>query len=115
MKFKDTQQGLPNSTESLRLVGDCNPRWMRKRRPLRRGAARSILGKQPRPNKKLVPGYLHKVPEIRCRERVRPGSLPNFAKEAKAQESSVHFLECEQEFPEEQLEGLSFKQITNGA
>lgn len=76
---------------------------------------RSTLGKQPRPDKKLVPAYLHKVPELRCRERVRPGSLPNFAKEAKSRESSVHFLEREQEFPQGQLEGLSFKQITNGA
>jgi len=55
------------------------------------------------------------MPELKCRERVRPGSLPNFAKEAKAQESSVHFLEQEQELPEGQLEGLSFKQIANGA
>lgn len=46
---------------------------------------------------------------------MRPGSLPNFAKEVKAQESSVRFLERQQEFPEGQLEGLSFKQITNGA
>lgn len=71
--------------------------------------------KHPWPDKKLVPAYLQKVRELRCRERVRPGSLPNFAKEAKAQESSMHFLEREQEFPEEQLEGLSFKQITNRA
>lgn len=55
------------------------------------------------------------MPELRCKERVRPGSLPNFAKEAKAQESSVHFLEWGQECPEGQLEGLSFKQITDGA
>lgn len=115
MKFKDAQQDLPTSTESLRVAGGWNSRWMRKRRPLKRGAARSTLGKQPWPDKKLVPAYLHKVPELRCRERVRPGSLPNFAKEAKAQESSVHFLEQEQELPEGQLEGLSFKQITNGA
>lgn len=88
---------------------------MRKRRPLRRGAARSTLGQQPRPDKKLVPAYLHKVPKLRCRERVCSGSLPRFAKETEAQESSVHFLKWEQEFPEGQLEGLSFKQITDRA
>lgn len=115
MKFKDTQQDVPACTEALRLVGGRHSRRMRKTRPLRRGTARSTLGKQPRPDKKLVPDYLHKAPELRCRQRVRPGSLPNLAREAKAQESSVRFLEQEPEFPEGQLEGLSFEQITNRA
>lgn len=66
---------------------------------LRKGAARSVLGRQHRPGEALAPGLFAQGARLRCRHRVRPGSLPNSAKGSKAQESSVHFLEWEQEFP----------------
>lgn len=88
MKFKDTPQYPAASREYLRLVGGWNSKWMRQKQMLSSGVKRSALEKQPWPDTQLDPTYWLRVHKLRCRKRVCPGSLPDFAKEIKAQESS---------------------------
>lgn len=86
MKFKDTPQHSAASREHLRLSGRLKLKTD-ETKTLRRGVKRSTLEKQPWPDTQLVPTYLLQVPKLRCRKRVCPGSLPDFAKGIKVQES----------------------------